>query len=449
MLNRLKIKGLSRPLTTPHIFISASSASASFSKAFSNKTSSFKPACSMTVLALACGLVSGVSQAAVQSAKQADGSVAPVSVAPVSVAPASVAITTSTYQPVSGESCVTLESSTERLSCYDAFFNRPATQIAQAASIEKAQAEVLATPITQMSSEQVKASVLARLDPREWFKGAAAYDPTISLLDRRWELSHAAKLGTFHVKSYKPSYVLPVFITGNVNDLPYSPNPENQVSSAEDINRVEGKFQLSLKTKAVEGVFGDYGDLWVGYTQSSRWQVYNSENSRPFRETNYEPEASLIFGTNYNLFGLNGRLLGLSLNHQSNGRELPFSRSWNRVIANIGFERDNFALMLRPWYRIPEDNPVKDDNPDIKDYMGRGDLQAFYRYKQHEFSLMLRHSLKGGDNNHGAAQFDWVFPIRGGLRGYMQVFDGYGESLIDYNHRATYVGVGVSLLNWY
>lgn len=368
----------------------------------------------------------------------------------LATAPASIAQVTPAYQPTTPESCITLESNAERLDCYDAFFKRPATPVAQQAVVEKIQTENQTATAASVASDSPKSlGILQSINPREWFRAAAPYDPTISLLDRRWELSHTAKLGTFHLKSYKPSYILPVFVTGNVNDLPASPNPENQVSETEDISRVEGKFQLSLKTKAMEGVFGDYGDLWLGYTQSSRWQLYNAGNSRPFRETNYEPEASLIFGTNYNLFGLNGRLLGLSLNHQSNGRELPFSRSWNRAIVNVGFERDNFALMLRPWYRIPDSDSHKDDNPDIENYIGRGDLQAFYKYKQQEFSLMLRHSLKGGKDNHGAVQFDWAFPINGSLRGYFQLFDGYGESLIDYNHRATYVGVGVSLLNWY
>ena len=83
------------------------------------------------------------------------------------------------------------------------------------------------------------------------------------------------------------------------------------------------------------------------------------------------------------------------------------------------------------------------------DYVGRGDLKAFYRRNNHEYSLLLRHSLKGGDDSRGAVQFDWAFPIAGKLRGYFQLFDGYGESLIDYNHRATYVGLGVSLMNWH
>lgn len=273
-------------------------------------------------------------------------------------------------------------------------------------------------------------------------------DPNHSLLDRRWELSPDSKLGTWNIRAHQPVYLLPAFWTSDKNEFPQSPNVYNTVDKDQNLKSTESKFQLSLKTKAVENLLGDNGDIWLGYTQSSRWQVYNSEESRPFRETNYEPEASLIFRTNYEILGLNARLLGLTFNHQSNGRADPLSRSWNRIMMNIGFERDNFALMLRPWYRIEEDSK-DDNNPDIKNYIGRGDLTAFYRWNDHDFSLMLRHSLKGGDDAHGAAQFDWVFPISGKLRGHFQLFDGYGESLIDYNHRATYVGLGVSLMNWF
>src|SRR5690606_31526323 len=137
------------------------------------------------------------------------------------VAPASVALSSTTYQPTSAESCVTLESNTERLECYDTFFKRPITPIAEQAIVEKIQTEI-GIAADQATNEQKPESdsFLAKINPREWLKAAAPYDPTISLLDRRWELSHDAKLGTFHLKAYKPSYILPVFITGNINDLP-------------------------------------------------------------------------------------------------------------------------------------------------------------------------------------------------------------------------------------
>src|SRR5690606_22668903 len=212
--------------------------------------------------------------------------------------------------------------------------------------------------------------------------------PNQSLLDSRWELSPESKLGTWNIRSYQPVYVLPGFWTSDKNERPGSPNELNTVTEAQNLKSMEGKFQLSLKTKAVENLWGDNGDVWIGYTQSSRWQVYNSEASRPFRETNYEPEASLVFRTNYDLFGLDWRMLRLTINHQSNGRSDPLSRSWNRVMLNLGFEKDNFALMLRPWYRI-EEKRADDNNPDIKNYIGRGDLTAFYRYNEHDFTLML------------------------------------------------------------
>lgn len=335
--------------------------------------------------------------------------------------------------PMDIRACTAIESDAQRLACYDHATGRVNMPVAQ-----KRTDDTTSTP-----------GIFGRDSARTAeTQGNSEVSAPLSLLDTRWELSPESKLGTFNVRGYKPVYLMPVFATSNQNDLPQSPNPENSVSTPQQLNNMETKFQLSLKTKVWQGVFGDAGDLWVGYTQSSRWQVYNSKLSRPFRETNYEPEAMLVFDTHYNVLGWNGRLLGIGVNHQSNGRSNPLSRSWNRVIADVGFERDGWTVMLRPWWRIPE--TAKDDNnPDISDYMGRGEVQIVHEWKGNEFGMLLRHSFRGGSRSHGAGQFTWSFPVAGNLRGYMELFKGYGESLIDYNHNATYLGIGVSLLDWY
>lgn len=342
--------------------------------------------------------------------------------------------------PATAEACAALEISAERLACYDSLFKIAITDKPVIVS-ERRAAEIAPEP------DNLKAKI-GQTVSNIYASEGSKLTPNLSLLDSRWELSPESKLGTWNIRSYQPIYLMPGFWTSKKNEFPQSENPQNTVEEDQNLTSIEAKFQLSLKTKAVENILGNNGDLWLGYTQSSRWQVYNSEESRPFRETNYEPEASLVFRTNYDLFGLDWRMLGLTINHQSNGRSDPLSRSWNRVMLNLGFEKDNFALMVRPWYRF-EENRDDDNNPEIKNYIGRGDMTAFYRHNEHDFSLMLRHTLKGGDDNRGAIQFDWSFPISGRLRGQFQLFDGYGESLIDYNHRATYVGLGVSLMNWF
>ena len=338
--------------------------------------------------------------------------------------------------------CAAIETDKDRLACYDAAAHR---QAPSPASADAAAAQ---------ARQQIKALDDARTAPHsdlyavEPDAEALANAGKGSLLDGRWELAKSSKLGTWNFRAYKPVYLLPAFWSSDPNTLPHSPNPDNTVTTPQDLQSIEAKFQLSFKTKAFENVFGDNGDIWMGYTQSSRWQVYNSEDSRPFRETNYEPEVLLVFRNNYSLFGWKGRMAAIGLNHQSNGRADPLSRSWNRVMFNIGLDRDNWSIMLRPWYRIPESRH-DDDNPDIADYMGRGDMTLVHTVGRNEFSLMARHSLRSGDRSHGALQFDWGFPITNQLRGHVQVFDGYGESMIDYNHRASYVGLGVSLLEWY
>lgn len=337
--------------------------------------------------------------------------------------------------PMDIRACTAIESDAQRLACYDRATGRDELPAAQKRADQTAAASI------SMFSHDRQTAMVAAPEP-------AKVSAPLSLLDSRWELSPKSKLGTFNLRGYQPVYVMPLFATSNQNNRPQSPNPENTVQTPQQLQNVEGKFQLSLKTKVWQGVFGDVGDLWLGYTQSSRWQVYNAAISRPFRETDYEPEAMLVFETHYEVFGWDGHLLGIGVDHQSNGRSNPLSRSWNRVIADFGFERPGWVVVFRPWWRIPEARST-DDNPDISRYVGRGDVQIIREWNGQEFGLMLRDSLSLGGNNHGAASFTWSFPIAGNLRGYMELFKGYGESLIDYNHNATYVGVGVSLLDWY
>ncbi len=336
--------------------------------------------------------------------------------------------------------CTAIEADSQRLACYDHATGRENLPVA-------------GKRVGSAPAAPAKFFVRDSRDGKATLTVAAAESqntvaPPRSSLDSRWELSPESKLGTFNIRGYRPVYLIPLFATSHQNNLPSSPNPNNTVTTPQQLDNIESKFQLSLKTKVWQGVFGDNGDLWLAYTQSSRWQVYNTGSSRPFRETDYQPEAMLVFDTHYQLFGWDGRMLGISLTHQSNGRSDPLSRSWNRVIANFGFERAGWVVMLRPWWRIPESR-VDDNNPDISDYAGRADMRIVHEWHDQEFTLLLRHSLRGGRRSHGAAKFTWSFPMFGNVRGYAEVFKGYDESLIDYNHNATYLGLGVSLLDWY
>ena len=75
--------------------------------------------------------------------------------------------------------------------------------------------------------------------------------------------------------------------------------------------------------------------------------------------------------------------------------------------------------------------------------MGHFELMGTWEQNRYEFSLMLRNNLNRP--NHGALRLDASFPIWGRLRGVIQYFNGYGESLIDYDHRIERLGVGILL----
>jgi phospholipase A1 len=264
-------------------------------------------------------------------------------------------------------------------------------------------------------------------------------------LSERWELDDEDKNGTFKLTFYKPIYVLPARWSSNPNELPQSENPDNSFTEAQNYDQVEAKFQLSLKTKLLQSFLFGHGDLWLGYTQLANWQVYNDPVSRPFRELNYEPEVIVNFPMKINLLGIDLRMAGFGFNHQSNGRDLPRSRSWNRLMFHAAFEKDNFQLYLKPWIRI--ESPDKDDNPAISDFIGRMEANFIYNLNKHSVNLIGKNSLDF-DKNRGSLELNYFYSVKSNLRLHFQAFTGYGETLIDYNHKQTTLGIGVSFIDW-
>lgn len=247
----------------------------------------------------------------------------------------------------------------------------------------------------------------------------------------------------FTLMSHRNNYIL----LGAYNFHGRDTSDYQEVYKAEDIeaDNTEVQFQLSIKTPLAVDLFNQRIDLFAAYTVRSFWQLYNSDVSSPFRETNHEPEVWLQLRSDWEIFGFQNNISALGLNHMSNGQGGTLSRSWNRIYAAIAFERGNLVFMLRPWIRIEEDFE-DDDNPDITDYYGHGELWMAYKYKKHTFSLMTRNNLESGFSR-GAVELGWSFPLFGYpfLKGYLQYFSGYGESLVDYNHYVNRIGLGLQL----
>lgn len=272
-----------------------------------------------------------------------------------------------------------------------------------------------------------------------------AEEDNTSVIDKRLEKESKTMESAFVLTPYRPNYVMPYTYNPSKNAAPFGLEDD-------DVKDEEIKFQISVKYLLFDKIFKDNGDLYVGYTNQSYWQAYNSAASNPFRETNHEPETWLQFKTDYNIAGIKLGIVSVGLNHQSNGRGMAnyngsnmpaISRSWNRVFMNFVFEKGNWVMALKPWYRIPEEDE-DDNNPSIEKYVGYGELKTGYKWRDHVFSMVLRNNLRESGNM-GAVELGWSFPLYKKLRGYVQHYNGYCESLVDYDASSNRFGVGIML----
>lgn len=197
-------------------------------------------------------------------------------------------------------------------------------------------------------------------------------------------------------------------------------------------------FQFSLAFPLWRGIAGDNSVLAASYTQDSWWQASNTRESSPFRETNYEPQVFLGWATDDEFAGWTLRDVEVGVNHQSNGKADPTSRSWDRLYSRLMAQNGDWQVELTPWVTVGS----LDDNPDITKYMGYYLLKVGYAWGPSVFSVQTRYNWNSG---YGSGQVGWSYPITKHVRFYTQLFSGYGESMIDYNHRQTRIGMGVML----
>lgn len=256
-----------------------------------------------------------------------------------------------------------------------------------------------------------------------------------SALQKRLEAEKQVEKSHYGISFYEPTYILPFYYTSR----PYQSIYQGTTPNNQKVDNDEFKGQLSLLVPIWLNMFDSNFSINVSYTQLSFWQIY--AKSQYFRETDYEPAIFL----NYHF--LPNWLAAAGLDHESNGRGGTLERSWNRVFFDLSVSGENWLVDIKPWFLVLQKNSSIPHNPDITKYLGYERVVIAYKFYQQEISLMFRNTVES-KFKYGALEFDYAFPIHGLLRGYIQLFSGYGQSLIEYDHYTNGVGIGLTISNW-
>ncbi|MCB5184302.1 phospholipase A [Methylobacillus gramineus] len=231
-----------------------------------------------------------------------------------------------------------------------------------------------------------------------------------------------------------------------------SPNESTYflVGSSHD-QGADARFQISFKYRPFEpqGSVAQFApflsNLYFAYTQTTLWDI--GGDSSPFRDTSYRP--SLFYrwaGESRGIFPDEWRV---GVEHESNGQGGVDSRS-----LNIAYVRPSWYLDLANGKRLTLFPKIygyieKDDNPDIQKYRGYVDWQV--RYGRDD-GLMINGLYRQGNAGYATGQIDVSYPLsdrilsRMGTFAHLQLFSGYGETLLDYNRdRDTQIRLGISI----
>jgi phospholipase A1 len=299
---------------------------------------------------------------------------------------------------------------------------------------------ILSTSTYAVNTNQHQKALTTDISQNQDVKAPATVDSANPVAERV-QLEKKAASNPFTIAFYEPTYLLPYYYTGTTDARAY----QNQTPLNESLKHNEMKFQFSFKVPIWRNIHNFPLSLYLGYTQMSYWQAYDKDPF--FRSTDYAPELFLRDELDWHIAG-NWKLnyINLGAIHQSNGRGGVLERSWNRVYTSATASTDYFMVTLKPWI-IVRDSAYNRQNPDMGKFLGYGDVILGFKYHNQVVTLQTRNFI-GSFGHRAGATLGWTFPLTTYLNGFVQVFSGYGQSLIEYNHRTNSVGVGIALSNW-
>lgn len=217
---------------------------------------------------------------------------------------------------------------------------------------------------------------------------------------------------------------------------PYEPN----YFSVGSRGPTNARFQVSLKFRLFnpDTKTPFLERLYIGYSQTSIWNL--SETSKPFYDSSYRPSFFYLDDA-VSQWPFQRSRLGMQTGyeHESNGKEGFDSRS-----VDIAYIKPIFTLPISGNYYVSFAPKIyayldRDDNPDIAEYRGYVDhIIKIGETDGWQFASTIRDGTRSGVYSY---LLDVSYPLRrptlGNLGGYLHVqyFNGYGESLLDYNQR--------------
>jgi outer membrane phospholipase A len=231
-------------------------------------------------------------------------------------------------------------------------------------------------------------------------------------------------------------------------------------------DRFNARFQFSFKYRLFERGPPEEAwwkqvarDVYVAYTQTSLWDLETF--SRPFYDSSYKPTVFLLHEDKVDVEGAWRVAWQAGFQHESNGKgggpapSVPLSAAGSA--RHLSESRSLNSLYVAPRVRWTRDDgsfieaalrasaySQTDDNEDIARF--RGYVEANFRAGS-DRGLQLGLNVRGHPGGHGSVECNATWPairtpllrsvLPETLGGYaqLQYFNGYGESLLDYDVR--------------